>query len=30
MIRCIQETIVHEVGHFLGLDDDELDEMGLG
>ncbi len=30
MIRCIQDTVVHEVGHFLGLDDDELEARGLG
>ena len=24
----IQTTIMHEVAHFFGLDDDELDEMG--
>lgn len=30
MIRCIQDTVVHEVGHYLGLDDDELDARGLG
>lgn len=30
MIQCIQDTVVHEVGHFLGLDDDELEARGLG
>ncbi len=30
MIRCIQDTVVHEIGHFLGLDDDELEARGLG
>jgi predicted Zn-dependent protease with MMP-like domain len=30
ILRTIRETILHEVGHFLGLDDDELHEMGLG
>lgn len=30
ILRVIRETILHEVGHFLGLDEDELDEMGLG
>lgn len=30
MIKCIQDTVVHEVGHFLGLDDDELEARGLG
>jgi predicted Zn-dependent protease with MMP-like domain len=24
-----RDTLVHELGHFLGLDDDELAEMGL-
>lgn len=26
----ITVTVYHEVGHFLGYDDDELDEMGIG
>ena len=30
MIKCIQDPVVHEVGHFLGLDDDELEARGLG
>jgi predicted Zn-dependent protease with MMP-like domain len=30
MIRCIQETVIHEVGHFFGFDDDDLDRMGIG
>src|SRR5882672_938603 len=30
MIRCIQETVIHEVGHFFGFDDDQLDAMGIG
>lgn len=25
----VYNTVVHEIGHFLGLDDDELDELGL-
>lgn len=28
--RVIHETVLHEVGHFLGLTDEELDRMGLG
>jgi len=23
-------TVVHEIGHFFGIDDDELDELGWG
>jgi predicted Zn-dependent protease with MMP-like domain len=30
MITCIRETVIHEVGHFFGFDDDELDRMGIG
>lgn len=29
LIEIIQDTILHEIGHFLGLEDDELEEMGL-
>lgn len=28
--QVIRDTVLHEVGHFLGLSDDQLDEMGLG
>lgn len=28
MIRCIQETVLHEVGHFFGFSDEQLEEMG--
>lgn len=30
MIRCIQETVLHELGHYFGLDDSQLDELGFG
>jgi predicted Zn-dependent protease with MMP-like domain len=30
MIKCIRETVIHEVGHFFGLDDDDLDRLGIG
>ncbi|MBI4566581.1 MAG: metallopeptidase family protein [Planctomycetes bacterium] len=30
MIRCIQDTVVHEFGHYFGFDDDDLERMGLG
>lgn len=30
IVRTIQDTILHEIGHFLGLDEDELHERGLG
>ncbi len=29
MIEIIQDTVMHEIGHFLGLDDEDLEEMGL-
>jgi len=28
MVEEIRTTIVHEVAHFFGIDDDELDKMG--
>jgi predicted Zn-dependent protease with MMP-like domain len=30
MVKCIQETVLHEIGHYFGLDDDQLEELGLG
>ena len=30
MVKCIQETVLHELGHYFGLDDAQLDELGLG
>jgi predicted Zn-dependent protease with MMP-like domain len=27
MEELVQDTVVHEVGHYFGLDDDELDEL---
>jgi predicted Zn-dependent protease with MMP-like domain len=30
LIEQIGTTLVHEVGHFLGLDEEELWERGLG
>lgn len=30
MIRCIRETVLHELGHYFGLDDEQLDDLGLG
>jgi predicted Zn-dependent protease with MMP-like domain len=30
VIKCIQETVLHEVGHFFGFDDDQLDAFGIG
>jgi predicted Zn-dependent protease with MMP-like domain len=30
IIRCIQDTVIHEVGHFLGLDEEDLERRGLG
>lgn len=28
IVRCIQETVLHEVGHFFGFTDDQLESMG--
>lgn len=30
LVEEIELTLLHEVGHFLGFDDDDLDERGLG
>jgi len=30
MVKCIQETVLHEIGHYFGLDDDQLDDLGIG
>ena len=30
MVKCIQETVLHELGHYFGLDDSKLDELGYG
>jgi predicted Zn-dependent protease with MMP-like domain len=30
MLKCIQETVLHEIGHHFGFDDDALDGFGIG
>lgn len=30
MVKCIQETVLHELGHYFGLDESQLDELGYG
>ena len=30
MIKCIQETVLHEIGHHFGFDDEDLDGFGIG
>ncbi len=30
MVKCIQETVLHEIGHYFGLDDEQLDALGIG
>ena len=30
MVKCIQETVLHELGHYFGLDDHQLDQLGYG
>ncbi len=30
MIECIRETVLHELGHYFGLDDGQLDDLGIG
>jgi predicted Zn-dependent protease with MMP-like domain len=30
LIAEIRTTVLHELGHFFGIDDDRLDELGMG
>jgi predicted Zn-dependent protease with MMP-like domain len=30
LVREIRTTVLHELAHFFGIDDDRLDELGLG
>ena len=30
MEALVVDTVVHEIGHYFGLDDDQLDELGIG
>ena len=30
MIRCIQETVLHELGHYFGFGEEDLEDMGIG
>ncbi len=30
MVKCIQETVLHEIGHYFGFDDADLDQYGIG
>ena len=30
LIKQIQITVKHEIGHYLGMDEDDLDHLGLG
>ncbi|MEX0751288.1 MAG: metallopeptidase family protein [Dehalococcoidia bacterium] len=30
LVEEIRTTVLHEVGHFFGIDDDRLDELGRG
>ena len=30
MVKCIQETVLHEIGHHFGFDDEDLDGFGIG
>ena len=30
MTRAIQDTVIHEVGHYFGFDDDQLNDLGIG
>ena len=30
MIKCIQETVLHELGHYFGFDEKGLENLGIG
>ena len=30
LVREIRTTVLHELAHFFGIDDDRLDELGIG
>lgn len=30
MVEEIKKTVIHEIGHYFGLDEEQLDRMGLG
>ncbi|MCI0404727.1 MAG: metallopeptidase family protein [candidate division Zixibacteria bacterium] len=30
MIKCIQETVLHELGHYFGFGEEDLEGMGIG
>jgi predicted Zn-dependent protease with MMP-like domain len=30
LVKEIRSTVLHELAHFFGIDDDRLDELGLG
>lgn len=30
LVEEVRRTVVHEVAHYFGIDDDRLDELGLG
>ncbi len=30
MIKCIQETVLHELGHYFGFGEKDLEDMGIG
>jgi predicted Zn-dependent protease with MMP-like domain len=30
MVKCIQDTVLHEIGHHFGFDDAQLDQFGIG
>jgi predicted Zn-dependent protease with MMP-like domain len=30
LVEEIRKTVLHEIGHFLGMDEDEVDRLGIG
>lgn len=30
LIKCIQETVLHELGHYFGFGEKDLEDMGIG
>jgi predicted Zn-dependent protease with MMP-like domain len=30
MVKCIRDTVLHEIGHYFGMDEDDLEAHGIG
>jgi predicted Zn-dependent protease with MMP-like domain len=30
IVEQVRQTVLHEIGHYLGIDEDRLQELGIG